>query len=108
MYRQLGKGLSLLLVLLALGWLVHHARPGLAPDPAWIDAEVRGRGVAGTFWFMTVAALFASIGLPRQVVAFLAGYAYGLWAGTGLALAAVVVACVLSFGYGRLAGRWLG
>ncbi len=107
-YRRLLKGLLLILLLVGLGWLMQSGAFGLLPDKAWIDDMVRDQGAKGGLLFIVVAALFASVGLPRQVVAFLGGYAFGFIDGTALALLAVLLGCVLSFSYGRMAKGFLG
>ncbi len=107
-YRRLLKGLLLILLLVAVGWLLQSGAFGLLPDKPWVDDVIRDQGARGGLLFVGTAALFASAGLPRQVVAFLGGYAFGLVDGTALALLAVLAACVLSFGYGRLARLFLG
>ncbi len=107
-WRRLGRGLLLIALLVGVAWVARSGLFGALPDKAWIDAEIRGQGLAGNLLFVAAGALFASVGLPRQAVAFLGGYGYGLLIGTGLATAAVVLGCMLSFGYGRLAGRGLG
>ena len=106
-YRRLLKGLLLIALLVGAGWLVKSGVFGLVPDKAWIDAEIRGRGLAGELLFVGAGALFASVGLPRQLVAFLGGYGFGFLGGAVLGTAAVVLGCIATFGYGRLAGRGL-
>jgi uncharacterized membrane protein YdjX (TVP38/TMEM64 family) len=107
-YRRLLKGLLLMALLVAAGWLLQSGAFGVLPDKAWVDGEIRNQGMAGQLGFIGIAALFASLGLPRQVVAFLGGYAFGFVSGTLLAMLAVLVACVMSFGYGRVARHFLG
>ena len=102
---RLCKGLLLVLGLVAATWWLKHG--GWLPDRAWIDTQVRGQGVAGELLFIAAGALFASVGLPRQFVAFLGGYGFGFLSGTLLALTAAVLGCVASFYYGRLIGRCL-
>lgn len=68
----------------------------------WIDTSVRGQGVSGELIFIALAALAMAVGLPRQVFAFLGGYAFGFASGTTLALVATVIACMASFYYARL------
>ena len=63
--------------------------------------RVRLRGLAGYAIFLGVGALATALGFPRQVVAFLGGYAFGTLAGTELALAATVLGCLGSFLYAR-------
>jgi uncharacterized membrane protein YdjX (TVP38/TMEM64 family) len=107
-YTRLLNGLLLIALLVAVGWLFQSGAFGLLPDRAWVDTEIRNRGWQGWLVFIVAAALFASVGLPRQVVAFLAGYGFGFAAGSGLGLVAVVLACMLTFIYGRLARMLLG
>lgn len=105
--RLFVKGLILIATLVALGYLLKVSGLGSALDTAWIDDQVRGKGVGGEALFVGVGALFIAFGLPRQLVCFLAGYAFGLGLGTALALAASVAGCVLAFFYARLIGREL-
>ncbi|VAW76861.1 membrane protein, putative [hydrothermal vent metagenome] len=107
-YRRLLKGLLLIVLLVGAGWLLQSGAWGLLPDRDWIDIEVRHQGATGGLLYIGIAALFASVGLPRQVVAFLGGYAFGFVNGTLLAMLAVLLACVMSFSYGRIARRFLG
>lgn len=100
-YLRVLRGLLLIAVLVAVALLVDAGRLGGVLDRDWVDAEIRGQGLAGEARFIVTAALLASLGLPRQVVAFMAGYGFGFMSGTGLALMAIVAACMLSFSYGR-------
>ncbi len=95
------RGLALLAALAAVGFLMET----LDVDKAWIDADVRGRGMVGDLAFVAVLAVFTAIGLPRQVAAFLGGYAFGFAAGTALSLAATVMGCAIAFSYARFMGR---
>ncbi len=74
-------------------------------DEAWIDANVRGQGASGWLVFIAGGMAFTAVGLPRQLVGFLGGYAFGLAAGTGLALVAVTLGCIAAFHYARFLGR---
>jgi uncharacterized membrane protein YdjX (TVP38/TMEM64 family) len=98
------RGLSLVASLVALGYLLEVTQFGAALDETWIDAEVRGQGIAGTLLFIGAGTLFTAVGLPRQLISFLGGYAFGLAAGTLVGLAASVLGCALAFYY----ARWLG
>lgn len=48
-----------------------------------------------------------AIGLPRQVVAFFGGYAFGVLPGLLLGALAALGGCILAFYYARLFGRGL-
>ena len=102
---RLCKATLAVLALVAVAWLLEHG--GWLPDKEWIDTQVRGQGMSGELLFIAAGALFASLGLPRQFVAFLGGYGFGFLSGTLLALVAAVLGCVASFYYGRVIGRCL-
>jgi uncharacterized membrane protein YdjX (TVP38/TMEM64 family) len=105
--RGIGKGLLLIASLAALGFLAKHGHLADMLSEQWIDSEVRGKGWNGYLIFLAVGALTTALGFPRQVVAFLGGYAFGFIAGTGLAALAAVMGCVLAFFYARWLGRSL-
>jgi len=71
----------------------------------WIETHIKGQGVSGEFLFMALATIATGIGLPRQVISSLAGYAFGLMMGTGLALVGTILGCMGSFYYARLLAR---
>lgn len=99
------KGLALILSLALLGWLFNSSDLGDSVNEAWIDAHVRGHGFDGELLFLLMGALFTAIGLPRQVIAFLGGYAFGVGLGTALGAAAAVLGCALNFAYARFFGQ---
>ncbi|HKK06019.1 MAG TPA: VTT domain-containing protein [Gammaproteobacteria bacterium] len=96
------RGLLFIASLVALAYLVDVAH---LLDKAWIDEHVRGQGFGGEVLFVAVAALFTAIGLPRQLVAFLAGYGFGLVEGGLLGLLGALLGCMGAFYYARLFGR---
>jgi uncharacterized membrane protein YdjX (TVP38/TMEM64 family) len=82
-------------------------------DSGFLDRLVVGHGLAGIALFVLLAALGCAVGVPRQVAAFAAGYAFaaglGLWAAGLLAMAAQMLGCAVDFGWARLLGRdWVG
>ena len=105
--RVLLRGLLLLASLAALGWTAQWMLNAHLLSQRWIDAEVVGHGLAGYAVFLGVGALATALGFPRQVIAFLGGYAFGTLAGTELALAATVLGCLGTFLYARGFGRSL-
>lgn len=102
--RILLPGLVVIAILVGFGYLLKTGLGGLI-DEAWIDAYVRDQGVRGPLLFLLIAALATAVGLPRQLVSFLGGYAFGFAAGCLLALAACTGGCVISFHAARLLGR---
>ncbi|MBC9250722.1 SNARE associated Golgi protein [Pseudomonas alcaligenes] len=101
------KGLGLILSLALIGYLFHSSDLGNAINEAWIDAHIRDHGATGALLFLAMGMLFTACGMPRQIIAFLAGYAFGLLPGTLLGTFAALLGCLLTFLYARLFGRSL-
>ncbi len=95
----LARAALLLALLLTAGFAARAFGPGLLGH-----ADHSLRGVAS---FVVAGALLSAAGVPRQAVAFAAGYAFGLWPGTALALLAQMAGCAADFGYARItASGW--
>jgi len=90
-----------------LGFLVNTLQLGDALSEHWIDTQVRGQGFRGELIFLGMAAITTAVGFPRQVVAFLGGYAFGFVFGTLLAVLGTVTGGLLTFFYARWFGRSL-
>jgi uncharacterized membrane protein YdjX (TVP38/TMEM64 family) len=103
--RALINGLLLLALLAALGYFASLLQGGDPLSRYWIDQEIRGKGWAGGMLFLAVGALATALSLPRQVLAFLGGYAFGFVSGTLLTTLATLLGCVLGFYYARWFGR---
>ena len=103
--RVLFSGLALMATLVAAGLVIEHGLLGDWMSAAWIDRAVRDRGLSGELLYVCVAGLATALALPRHVVSFLGGYAFGVALGTGLALMATEIGCVLAFFYARAIGR---
>ncbi|MBE7211646.1 MAG: VTT domain-containing protein [Gluconacetobacter diazotrophicus] len=91
----------MLLALLALGMLLRHLK--LSGDGSPLAAAALRDGLRGRLLFLGLGTLFCAAGLPRQLVCFAAGLAFGVAAGTGYALSATVAGCALAYGWARLA-----
>jgi uncharacterized membrane protein YdjX (TVP38/TMEM64 family) len=102
-WRALGKLLLLAAGLLLLGIALREL--GGVPGTDWVDRYVRDDGIRGELVFLAVGAAITAVGLPRQTIAFLGGYAFGAALGTALALAATLLGCVAAYGWARLLGR---
>jgi len=103
--RVLVSGLALLATLVAIGWVIDSGVFGDVLNPAWIDTDVRGKGVGGEILFLCVAGVATAVALPRHVVSFLGGYAFGVLPGVLLALIGTVIGCIVTFFYARVVGR---
>ena len=99
------KGLLMILVLAAVGYAVKGLGIADGFDQAWIDANIKGRGLWGYGVFLVVGAMMTAVGLPRQIVSFMAGYAFGVAEGTMMGVLATAGGCVLTFSYARFLGR---
>lgn len=99
------RSAALFASLVAIGAILHLTGFATVLDKGWIDTAVRDRGIAGEAVFVALGAFFIAVGLPRQMIAFLGGYAFGFLGGGALALAAAALGCVVAFGYARLLGR---
>jgi uncharacterized membrane protein YdjX (TVP38/TMEM64 family) len=99
------KGFAVLVLLIAAGFLIKFLQIDSGFNEAWIDSDIRNSGVEGEFLFILIGGFLTSVGLPRQGVSFLAGYAFGFVEGTILGVSATILGCILTFYYARLLGR---
>ncbi|MBC8268851.1 MAG: TVP38/TMEM64 family protein [Rhodospirillaceae bacterium] len=103
--KILFRGLIWITSLVAIGYALKVSGLGSSIDKAWVDSDIRGQGFTGELLFVGVGMMFTAVGLPRQVICFLAGYAFGLLEGTALAMVATVLGCIVAFFYARVMGR---
>lgn len=103
--RALIKGLAMLAVLAALGWLLKSTPLGSFFERDAIDALVKGQGWRGEALYVAAGALLTAVGFSRQAVAFMGGYAFGLAMGTGLSVVAAALGCAITFCYARFFAR---
>ncbi|MBC7801804.1 MAG: VTT domain-containing protein [Gemmatimonadaceae bacterium] len=92
--------------------LVGLVAAGLLLRALGLDAGIDAAGQHGPLAFVAVAAAACSVGVPRQVVAYAGGLAFGFWPGAALALLAEGLGCTATFFWARLmardwAARWL-
>jgi uncharacterized membrane protein YdjX (TVP38/TMEM64 family) len=78
---------------------------GAASAQSTLEHLVSEGGVRGPALFLLLGTMLTAIGLPRQIPAFVAGYAFGAWDGAAIALLAQVLACGIDFSWSRLLGR---
>ena len=80
---------------------------GLALRRMGLDTRVAAAGEQGPLAYVLVGMLACTVGVPRQVVAYAGGLAFGFWPGTALALLAEALGCAADFFWARLlARRW--
>jgi len=74
-------------------------------DRQWVLAHVEGQGVVGVLFFLGLTGLVTGMGVPRQLTAFLGGYAFGWFWGAVLATLGTALGCAMDFGLSRTLGR---
>ena len=99
------KGLVFLLLSGLFGWALSSHSMFESVNEQWIDLHIRNNGLQGVFYFMLIGGLVTSIGCPRQLVAFLGGYAFGFVDGTLLSTLGVGMGCVSSLFFARIVIR---
>ena len=103
--KNIVRGLVFIAALAGIGFAMHSGSLGGIFDQEWIDIHVRGSDQASELIFLAGATVFVILGLPRQIVSFLGGYAFGLNLGACLALTATAIGCTVSFFFARFLGR---
>ena len=80
---------------------------GFALRGLGLDAVIAAAGENGPLAYVALGALACAAGVPRQVVAYAGGLAFGFWPGAALALVAEALGCAADFFWARLlARRW--
>ncbi|MFC3123541.1 TVP38/TMEM64 family protein [Pseudoroseomonas globiformis] len=103
----LGKLLVLAAGLALAGWLLRElgGAPGGDAAAQWVRRFGMDQSARGEAVYLVIATVALAIGMPRQAVAFLGGYAFGPWLGGALSLVAQGVSCLATYGWARLVGR---
>lgn len=95
----------ILLACVGLSELVRQLPAVAAFNQDWVDANTRHNGFTGIAYFIGMAAALTAIGLPRQLTAFLAGYAFGFGEGLIYSIAGTTLSCAGVFWLSRLFAR---
>lgn len=94
--RQRFAGIALLLLLvLIIGLSIAFPPSEYIPAAQWGET-LESAGIKGMAFFLVASMLATSVGLPRQLVAFIAGLAYGVFTGLGMSLIAALCGCLLT------------
>ena len=92
--RWTGAALLFLLVLI-VGLGIAFPPADYVPAAQW-GASLESAGFKGVVAFLITGMLATAVGLPRQLVAFIAGLAYGTFLGLLLSLTAALAGCCLT------------
>ncbi|NND89930.1 MAG: hypothetical protein HKN42_03640 [Granulosicoccus sp.] len=94
-YERYTAAALMLLLGLIIGLSLVFPPSGWLPLQRW-GAALESAGAGGLLVFLLLATLATSVGLPRQLVAFTAGLAYGVMPGILLSLLAALGGCYLT------------
>ena len=87
--------------------LLGLAAAGVLLQRLGLEGAVARAGEQGPLAFVLLGSVACTVGVPRQIVAYAGGLAFGFWPGVGLALVAEVVGCAVDFYWARVvARRW--
>lgn len=95
----------LLTIMVVLGYLMYHYSVLDFIDASAIGDTINNLGWFGIPAFIVFGMLFTSIGLPRQAMAFIGGYVFGIVAGVTLGTMAAVMGAMLTFYFSRWLAR---
>lgn len=77
------------------------------PTAQWGE-QLQGSGASGLLVFSASAIVATAVGLPRQMVAFIAGLAYGTMQGLLISLIAALLGCYLTMRFSKaFLSRWV-
>ncbi|MFK7996372.1 MAG: TVP38/TMEM64 family protein [Granulosicoccus sp.] len=93
--RRIAGAALLILLALIIGLSVTFPPKDYVPAAKW-GAILESSGLAGMALFLVAGILATSVGLPRQLVAFIGGLAYGVGLGLCLSLLAALCGCWLT------------
>ena len=97
---------ALLLILCVIGSEIATLIPSVDNfNQSWIDAHIRNDGIEGVARFMLISIVLVTAGAPRQLIAFLGGYAFGFAEGVLFSTIAVTLNCFLMVQFARLYAR---
>ena len=99
------RGLGALALLVLCGFFIRFMNIDAVFSEVWVDTDIRGSGITGEIIFVFLCGMATAVGLPRQIVSFLGGYAFGFIWGASLALLATVIGCIATFSFARFFGQ---
>lgn len=95
----------LVLTILFFSHLISVSPSFDAFNQEWIDKHTRNNGMTGIAKFLAVSVFLLSIGLPRQLVAFMGGYAFGFAEGVIYSTLAATLSCATVMAVSRYFAR---
>ena len=99
------NSLNMLLACAVFGWLVSLIPVDDVLNKNWVDVHIRNSGYNGMLVYVAIGACATALAAPRQLIAFLGGYAFGFGVGCVLSTVAVTFGCIISFTIARVLAR---
>lgn len=84
---------------------LNYGGPDSMLDLGWVDTNIRNQGFLGIILFLAICAFTTGIGVPRQILSFLAGYSFGAELGTVWGVLGSALGCALGFFFARFFAR---
>ena len=78
---------------------------GIALRELGLNAGIAAMGQNGPAAFLVGSAIACAVGMPRQMIAYSGGLAFGFWLGSALALVAEGIGCAATLFWARLVAR---
>ena len=76
-------------------------------DERWVESHIQTQGALGIVFYVGVTAVASALGVPRQALSFLGGYAFGAELGALWATIGTTLGCALGVFYARFLGQSL-
>lgn len=97
----------ILLLTLVIAWSSYSLLPLIESyiNPEALGEWIKKHGFGGISAFVLLSAIAAAIGLPRQLIALVAGYSFGLLVGLLLAISSISLGALLTFWFARFFAR---
>jgi uncharacterized membrane protein YdjX (TVP38/TMEM64 family) len=104
-FKLLKQGILFVSFCLMFGLLLSSSSLFESLNQDWIDGHIRNNGLMGVVNFILIASVATALGSPRQLLAFLGGYAFGFVNGALYSTLACTLGCALSFYFARFLAR---
>lgn len=104
-WHRILKGASVFVFLAVFLALLRFLDPDADTLTRFVNEHIRSHGAWGKALFVLLAGGLTCFGLPRQVIGFIGGYAFGMIMGTVWSVAGATLGCALSFSYARFVAR---
>lgn len=103
--RRSIKGASFFAVLAGAILLLRSVDPTAEAYSRFVDDNIRAHGLNGIALYVVLVSALSCMAVPRQLLSFAGGYAFGALFGTVWATLGSLLGCMLAFAYSRFVGQ---